>query len=361
MVAVTYQNPDTSFDGVQASPSCSVEAYSTVADFNNDGKLDIATTSTSNGLAGIFLGTGDGNVTGPTTLSIPGNIFQITHGDFDGDGHIDLAIAGVSDPCINILMGAGDGTFTQADYWYNQKGTDVFENFFVGDVNGDGLDDLFTATPPYINVLLASQASPPFVTSTLSAPSSVWDCRAGKVADLNNDGLADVVIACDGGLVMMTGDGTGMNFQFSVNTDLIASGGLDLSDLNEDGYVDAVSAGNASNNVQYFLNDGSGNLVLAGTLQITNGLTSNNTVRLIDLDGDGHADIAVTVNPDNSSGPIFTWLGQGNGSFTGPTIYLGGNTYGLSIGDLNNDGKTDLIVPARDVGLQILINRGCGP
>jgi hypothetical protein len=363
-ITVTYQNADTSFYGIQSFPSCAVESYSTIADFNNDGNPDIATTSQSNGLAGIFLGTGDGNVTGPTTLSIPGNIFQLVHGDFNGDGNMDLAIAGVSDPCINILTGAGDGTFTQTTYWYSQKGTDVYENFFTGDVNGDGLDDFFTATPPYINVLLASKISPPFVTSTLSSPSGVIDCRAGKIADLNNDGLADVVIACDGGLVTMMGDGTGVNFQFSLNTDLGGSGGIDTSDLNGDGYVDVLSAGDYSGDVQYFLNDGTGKLVLAATLQASNVFALDNAVRIIDLDGDGHADLVVNSrygSGANIGGPIYTWLGHGDGTFTGPTTYLGGYTHTFEVGDLNHDGRVDLIIPAQDVGLQVFVNRGCVP
>jgi hypothetical protein len=353
-IAITYQNADTSFYGVQSISSCAVEESVQIADFNNDGNLDIATTSRSAGLAGLFLGLGDGNVTGPTTFSVPGDIFWSAHGDFDGDGNMDLAIAAVSDPCINILMGSGDGNFAQTTFTYAQKGTDVYQNFFVGDINADGLDDLFTATPPYINIHLASKTSPPFVTHTFSAPPAVSDCGAGQVADLNNDGLPDVVIACDGGLVSMIGDGTGTNFQVSLNANLITKGGIDLGDLNEDGYVDAVSGGVTSVDLQYFLNDKTGNLVLAGTLQMTD--TANPHMRIVDLDGDGHGDIIA-----NTGVLTFTWLGRGDGSFAAPRIYPSGWTYTFDVGDLNKDGKVDLIVPAADAGLQIYMNRGCGP
>src|SRR5262245_6417991 len=91
------------------------------ADFNHDGKLDLATPGydyeLGDGSISVLLGNGNGSfqpaqtswATGPYTWSLAA-------GDFDADGKIDLAAAnwGASTNDISILLGNGDGSFAYA-------------------------------------------------------------------------------------------------------------------------------------------------------------------------------------------------------------------------------------------------------
>jgi FG-GAP-like repeat len=90
---------------------CATGALSVVvADFNNDGKLDIAE-SNSNGLT-IWLGNGDGTFSLASSPSVGNNPDGLAAGDLNGDGKVDLVAANYTDGTVSVLLGKGDGTFT---------------------------------------------------------------------------------------------------------------------------------------------------------------------------------------------------------------------------------------------------------
>jgi hypothetical protein len=106
------------------------------ADFNRDGKLDIASPSPS-GPSVLLLGNGDGTFKSYGNLSVSGNL--IATADFNNDGNPDLLIASTPPTVLNILLGNGDGTLQKA------KSTNVGASFGViaiADVNGDGKPDV---------------------------------------------------------------------------------------------------------------------------------------------------------------------------------------------------------------------------
>jgi hypothetical protein len=80
------------------------------ADFNGDGKLDLAATDYTDGLVRIFLGNGDGTFTAGQTYSAC-QAHGLAAGDFNGDGITDLVIADPGCGQVTILLGNGDGTF----------------------------------------------------------------------------------------------------------------------------------------------------------------------------------------------------------------------------------------------------------
>ena len=86
-----------------------------VADFNNDGKPDIATSNYLGADVSILLGNGDGTFQAQVTYPVGNQPRTLTFGDFNGDGIIDLAVANQEDSTLSILFGNGDGTFQAAD------------------------------------------------------------------------------------------------------------------------------------------------------------------------------------------------------------------------------------------------------
>ena len=118
----------------------------TAADFNSDGKLDLAVTKVLDGSISILFndGTGAFPTDGSTAPTIPvGSVLTaIKAGDFNNDTKADL-IAIVSDSnTYAVLLGNGNGTFTNIGGGPLQSGLQFLDDLDVGDFNGDSKLDL---------------------------------------------------------------------------------------------------------------------------------------------------------------------------------------------------------------------------
>jgi hypothetical protein len=110
------------------------------ADFNGDGKLDLAV-SPSNGATSILLGNDDGTFTA-TSNQPQITTDQLVAADFNGDGKIDLAALDLMGDTVTIVLGNGDGTFSAESTF--PTGSKAF-SLAVGDFNGDGEPDIAVA------------------------------------------------------------------------------------------------------------------------------------------------------------------------------------------------------------------------
>ena len=149
-----------------------------IADFNGDGKPDIALTTeimdgTESGQLAILLGKGDGTFTTTNTL-LTGYQYAIAAADFNGDGKPDLAFSDTVNNLVYLLTGNGDGTFTTSGTFAS------FATFALSaaDFNGDGAPDLATLQYPQQTVgeslaigLAATRVATATVTG-ISLPSS---------------------------------------------------------------------------------------------------------------------------------------------------------------------------------------------
>ncbi len=183
-----------------AVPSWSVNPEGIVAmDFNGDGKLDLAVTSSNtntptNYLVTILRGKADGTFTVGNSYPTGNDDFSIAAGDFNGDGIPDLAIANYFDDTVTILLGNGDGSFTVATGGPVATGSGPFA-ILVGDFNNDGKLDLATAdyTVDTVTILLGNGDGT--FTAASVAPTAGGGPDGMVVGDFNGDGLLDLVTA----------------------------------------------------------------------------------------------------------------------------------------------------------------------
>ena len=185
----TFQNPITNPSGVNP-------VAISVADFNRDGKLDVATANLNSWTTSVLLGNGDG--TFKTHVDYPAGVDPkwIATGDFNGDGNLDLAVSNIDDGggAIAILLGNGDGTFQPfVDHPVHQGPSQVL----AADFNGDGKLDLAVAYPynALFDVMLGNGDG------TFQSPVAYFAGSGNAngswlvASDFNGDGAVDLAIA----------------------------------------------------------------------------------------------------------------------------------------------------------------------
>ena len=178
-----------------------------IGDFNGDGKLDVAMATdigASNGIA-IYLGNGDGTFQAPVGYATAGGSISVEVADFNGDGKQDLAVG--TSAGFSVLLGNGDGTFpTHTDYLTTVR---VF-GLVAGDFNSDGKLDLVLTNLDTQQVLVMlgngdGTFQNPIEFSTLTSPYSL------ALGDFNQDGFLDLAVGYEAGgstSVMLASDVT---------------------------------------------------------------------------------------------------------------------------------------------------------
>ncbi len=287
---------------------------------------------------------------------------SVVTADFDGDGRLDLAVVNTTDNTVSILLGNGDGTFRpHVDYKTGMQPVAVA----VGDFNGDGHPDLVVANKGVVtsvgsdNVsILLNDGKGAFPTHTEFAAGT--QPVAVAVGDFNADGHPDLVVANVGSdnVSILLNDGKGAfptHTEFAAGTQPMA---VAVGDFNADGHPDLAVANQNSNNVSILL----GNTSNDGTFQPhVDYATGNKPVAVVigDFNADARPDLAVANQTDNG---VSILLGRGNGTFdakrdsgagTGPAA--------LAAADFNGDSRLDLAVANQTSGTAtILLGNGDG-
>jgi len=261
------------------------------------------------------------------TLNTPDSLLTTV---FDADiDETTLSYGGFYDPTVNIATDTSN------------LGTYPFGSA-VGDLDNDGdLDYIYNSRDEALNYIYLNNGSGTFsLGSTYSAVNTVrfWDF---KIADVDGDGDKDIVSidsSATGDFQVKFNNGSGT---FSTTTTLstsIGSGGrrtLQLGDVDNDGDIDAM-VNRQSGEIGILLNNGSGVFALSTSFN-TGG--DSRPMRVGDFDGDGNLDIATALIDTNI---LAFYFGNGSGSFSVGTT-IAGFSGQLAVGDVNNDGRDDLV------------------
>jgi len=241
-------------------------------------------------------------------LSLAGKFRAVTIHDLDNDGNLDV-VGGASSPgMVTVNYGNGKGGISQPQY-LPVKG-DV-RYIAVADINEDGLADIVFSVQKQSSGIKVWMNQSRRQWKIGKGPIEINKFEGIKTADVNGDGHMDIIAAnstsaTQGGIQIWLGDGQG---QWPVETGPTISGiYMDVlpADLNHDGHLDLIGAG-------------------WGTY-----------------------------------GALRVWLGDGTGNWSSTPPLERGSFYGLSIGDLNKDGNFDILAGSYKKGIRIFTGDGRG-
>jgi uncharacterized protein (TIGR03437 family) len=330
-----------------------------VGDFDGDSNLDLAIADTTGNTVTVLLGSLTGSFSlAPNTTPISISIASpsaVVAADFDGDGKLDLAVASLSSGVVTILFGNGTGNFPTRSVATSGSGPAAI---VTADFNLDHKADLAIVYPSAaannVAVLLGNG------NGTFTAP---YTASAGNypvaLAVGNFGGFPGLAVAneIDGTVTVLAGNGASGGSQFTLTTVAtvpVTSNqtvgaqkpfpvSVAVADLNGDGLPDLVTANQGTGNVSVLFGKPSSVFALPPAGPIP-GFAQPVSVLAADFSGDGIPDLAVL---NYASGSVSLLLGTPAGTLQTPvTVSLTGapSPTAMAGGDFNGDGLPDLAI-----------------
>jgi hypothetical protein len=368
----------------------------------------------------LFHNNGDGTFTEVTEhagVAGAGYGMGVAVGDYDNDGWPDLFVANVNGN--QLFHNNGDGTFTDVTAKAGLSGAthsgrkmwSIAAGWF--DYNRDGLLDLFVVNyvdwdpryepacmglngrgychpdsfPPLTNTLYRNNGDGTFTDVSAETGISKVEGRGMGVAfaDYDNDGWPDIFVANDNSPNLLFHNLGGKRFEevgiqagvaYNEDGNVLAGMGVDFRDVNNDGLPDIWHTAIENETFPLYLNNGKGAFVNAGQQSRLANLTrlmSGWSNGIVDLDNDGWKDLVVARSNvmDNIeqisrhfryAEPNSVFRNLGNGQFEDVSAAAGADFTrpaphrGLAYGDLDNDGRVDLVITALGAPVSVLRN-----
>lgn len=327
-------------------------------DFNGDGVGDIVTSYARPGGAelGIRFGNGRGDFTLPVRVRLRGEEpSALTVADFNDDGKLDILVGYTDQEAISLYLGSSQGTFRWAS---DVKLGLCVTALAAGDFDGDGLVDLVASTSSPLLALVMGNGRGGFESVRfLPAGSEGVSLRSVRAADLDGDKRVDLVVTYEGranGMALLYGM-PGSLFSPPLTYSLSRTPwDLGVGDFDDDGRLDIVVTDPSTGALNLFLVRRNRTLSPAGSFDAG---PQPGPMTTAYLNGDGYLDVAVI---NEGSNRISVLLGTGDGRFNMPVSFdVASDPIAIVAGRFNMDGLDDLVIAKR--GGQSLVISLSGP
>ncbi|CAF4329104.1 unnamed protein product, partial [Rotaria socialis] len=334
-----------------------------VADFDNDSQLDIVVANHGANTVtvflgyvkvifdinnvGILLGYGNGSFSNVTTYSTGDGSAPhfIGAGDFNNDSILDIAVVNNGNNGFVVLFGFGDGSFLCGNFYGTGQASAPWA-LAIGDFNEDNQLDIAVTNSALNSISIFLQNGKDIYAGMQSySTGSKSQPYAVAVADLNSDGLLDIVVANYGtdNIGIFLGR-RGRVFSTLATYSTGTSSGpsdIDIADLNNDNQLDIVVSNYRIDNIAILFGYGNGSFYHRGNYS-TGDYSQPSTVVICDFNNDKILDIAVA---NSGTSNIFILYGFGHGIFGNESVYnlgFGSHPYSIATGDFDENGWMDL-------------------
>ncbi|MBL8829124.1 MAG: VCBS repeat-containing protein, partial [Planctomycetaceae bacterium] len=350
----------------------------TVADVNLDGKADVIFTAQSANVVGVLLNTTQAGATTASlataqTFATPASPVGVASADLNGDGLRDLVVVSSGADSASVFLN-NTTVNSSTVQWQTRRDFAtgaVPSALALADLNGDGRADIVVTNAVGDNVsVLVNETATGNATAAFAAAANFASGntpRAVALADLNGDGTLDLLVAHQDdqtvtALINRTTRGAGtISLSAAVNTTVGTQPyAIAVGDLNGDGKPDVVSGNALSDNISAIINQALWDST-APTLQ-TSSVTAATTAQGLasgDLNGDGKPDLIAAMPGSNALG-IF--VNSSAGGAASPSfaarqdVALGATPGAVHLADVNSDGKLDAIVTTTPNLVTVLLN-----
>ncbi len=287
------------------------------------------------------------------------NAFGVKSLDFDHDGFLDVVASGTEQ--IVFLKNDGNGEFSLYET-YNRPESATTAGLVLGDINKDGNLDVITSQlrgPRWITLSNGQVLNSEVLPDLLRPDNGAIGNPVGQeveVVDIDSDGLLDIFFSIQDQSELVDPNKRmayyrnlgGNNFDGPIYLSSLTNSKFAFSDLNDDGYLDAVLTGQfqqRNSTLEIHLNDGNGNLVNSSPILppspvefLAPSRYGPRNIFLKDLDGDNLEDLLVADRLSSSF-----WLKNLGGLFSNEINNVKGVVTYTGFGDIDGDGDLDLI------------------
>jgi hypothetical protein len=263
------------------------------------------------------------------------NVRSVATADVDGDGVPDLILGTGAGQAAEVYLGTGLRTFEETPILIADNAPN--EGLAVADLDADGdVDVVFANGAGLPDTVYTNDGSGAFLPLVALAPR---DSRDVVVADFNGDGRPDLAFAAIAGNPVYLSDDAG-GYVLVDELGNAASLGVDSADFNGDGWLDLVFA-NSGTQSRLYLNDAGTGFLPARVLDIGNATA----VTVVRADGNDSPDLAFARVAgeigDLPANPVL--VNDGAGNFSEAQALGASPTLDVLVGDIDDDGRDDLI------------------